>query len=157
MSHHQQVTVTVGEQSAEVDARLAPLIEELWKAGMQTWQSCERHVATKKVWINFVTAADAEAFLDVVVGGEGSTKWSRAEYWYFGEYEPIATPMPAAVAEPHHPEGWEFHATAQDLRLGTGKPPAFCISIAVLFPRKDLKRVIERLQAWNAANPEGTA
>ena len=143
----------VGERTAEVDARIAPLIEELWRADINTMLSCERHSVTGKVWISFPTSADAEAFLNAAVGGGRQTRWARAEMQYFGQYEPTAKPLGKLDEENrHHPAEWEFHAFVWDEALGTGGAPDFWIGIAVLFPRRDLKRVVERVRAWNAAH-----
>jgi hypothetical protein len=150
-THHKQVTVTVREWSAEVDEKLAPLIEELWQAGLGTLQSCQHHSVTGKAWISFPTANDAESFLNMVVGGGKQTGWARAEMQYFGQYEATAKPLGKYDEESrHHPAEWEFHAFVWDEAFGNGGEPNFWIGIAVLFPRRDLKRVLERVRTWNA-------
>ena len=154
--HHPQVVVTVGARTALVDAGLAPLIEQLWRAGIDTRQSCEAHSATGKVWISFPTATDAELFLNAVVSTD-QTGWARAETWSFGQYESAAQPLPGSTAyeQGDHPAGWEFHAWVEDGALGTGDAAEFWIGIAVLFPRHDLDQVLERVRLWNEHDAEG--
>ena len=40
---HPQVTISHGEMEAEVDAELAPLLLELWRAGWETSRSGRKH------------------------------------------------------------------------------------------------------------------
>lgn len=152
-AHHQQVIVAHEAKRAEIDASIAPLILEIWRAGIDTWQSCERHSRTGKVWIAFETAADAEAFLDAALLSKRASAWAQSEAWYFGMYEPTSTPLPAAVTMPYHPAGWEFHATVLDDCPDPVGHRWFRIVINVLFPRRDLKRVTERLREWNEIPP----
>lgn len=143
---HPQVSITHGELAADVDEEIAPLVLGLWRLGLQTMQSCQRHVEAGKVWIMFATAAYAEVFLDCVLADadEDEQSWARAESWYFGMFYPDARPLPKELEEPLHPAGWEFYVSATDASLANGRDlPDFRIEIAVLFPCADLKRVTE--------------
>ena len=60
-TRHPQASVTVGETSAEVDRDLVPLITQLWRLGLSTSRSCQRHSSSKKVWIEFPNPFDADA------------------------------------------------------------------------------------------------
>jgi hypothetical protein len=149
-SLHRQVAVAVGDRSADVDARIAPLVAELWRADIGTCMSCERHTATGKIWLAFETAEDAERFLALVVVGSDFSEWSRSEQWYFGQYEPSATLLPAG-GHPAHPKGWEFHTTISDDSLrpdaeGDGTP-RFRVGVSVLIPRRDYRRVLSAVTA----------
>lgn len=144
MTHHKQVTVTVGEDSAEVDQRLAPLIESCWRLGIDTRRSCQSHFVTNKVWLGFVTAVDAEEFLNAVVSGQ-DPEWARAETWAFGNYEPTSMALDRRTGERDHPAGWEFYANVEDVS-DAGEPPDFLVSIDVLFPTTDLARVVQALE-----------
>ena len=149
---HPQVVVTLGARTALVDAGLAPLIEQLWRAGIDTRQCCEAHSATGKVWISFPTATDAELFLNAVVSTD-QTGWARAQTWSFGQYEAAAQPLQGDELS-DHPAGWEFHAWVEDGALGTGDAAEFWIGVAVLFPRHDLDHVLERVRLWNEQEAE---
>jgi hypothetical protein len=63
---HPQIRLEWGEQSADIDTAIAPVVLELWKAGWVTVLSCEAHAAAGKVWIQFMAAGQAEDFLNVV-------------------------------------------------------------------------------------------
>lgn len=144
---HRQVHIALGELSAEVDERLAPLILELWRAGIKTALSCQQHL-TSKAWIAFTTADDAKRFLDIICSGDVRHRaWARRESWYFGAWDKTATSLP----EPHtgHPAGWEFHVSPFDDDR-TGDRPSFRLVINVLLPRRDVKIVLQRLREFNA-------
>lgn len=82
-SRHRQVRVTVGNRSADIDARLAPLITELWRRDIDTYQSCEDELVTRKVWIGLSTHLDAERFLHAIFAGNRRPKWARYKAEYF--------------------------------------------------------------------------
>jgi transcriptional regulator with XRE-family HTH domain len=62
---HQKVTVRVGEREAAIDVGIAPLIRELWVAGIGTINSCQQSTRGR-IWVQFWSARDAEEFLDIV-------------------------------------------------------------------------------------------
>lgn len=142
---HRQVVVTAGAWSDEVDEQLAPLFELLWRAGIETVLSCQCHPPTGKVWIGFASGRDAERFLDAVRKGGPADDWSRAEHWYFGVYEPVASGRSSPISAPLHPEGWEFHASVHE--VGSANDTRLAIHVDVLFPPEDLPRVITRVRA----------
>lgn len=41
---HPTTRVQVGNQTADIDTRLAPIIEMLWKLGVSTLESCQEHI-----------------------------------------------------------------------------------------------------------------
>jgi len=57
---HKQVRIRHGEMEADVDEEIAPLILELWRAGVETISSCQNYLGFG-VWI-IVSAASAAAF-----------------------------------------------------------------------------------------------
>ena len=67
MPKHKTVHVKVGLFEAEIDEEIAPLIEEIWKAGMGTTNSCQEN-QPDVAWIEFYSSIDAAEFLDVVAG-----------------------------------------------------------------------------------------
>lgn len=48
---HRQVTVRVGPWCEEIDEQIAPLIREMWIAGIETSMSCQD--GWGKVWLQF--------------------------------------------------------------------------------------------------------
>lgn len=149
-TRHKQVLIEQGDLSADIDARIAPLVLELWKAGFTTTRSCQKHMAGK-VWIEFAAPAQLPAFLDIVITArdEDPELWRRATAWTFGDWartsEPLAT-VPLA-------EAWEYHVTIVDeAEDGEGEPfSCFAFGLSVLFPISDLARVIEAVRDYNGA------
>ena len=42
--------VTVGDQSADIDEELAPIIEAIWRLGLRTWTSCQNQGESNADW-----------------------------------------------------------------------------------------------------------
>jgi hypothetical protein len=53
------------ECEIEIDIKIAPLIKEIWKAGISTVNSCENNVPENYFWIQFRSSSDLEKFLIV--------------------------------------------------------------------------------------------
>lgn len=149
---HPQVEVSVGEWTADVDEEIAPLIRELWTMGCATYASCQRHTATGKVWIGFCSPADVESFLNAVAlhqRKKHGSLWERADDWGFGWL--------GATSEHIKRNGdWEYHVSVSDDahddsadRFVAFGHPDFRLSVSVLFPRRDIQIVTERLQFHN--------
>jgi hypothetical protein len=155
---HPQVTVTVGDMSAEVDVELAPLITEIWRAGWSTWLSCQEHSMTGKAWIAFDFVDEAEAFLNAVAqhNRRAGALWCRANDWYFGQFG--STSGHIARHGPRHGHGdWEYHVAITDdafneatKRWRQRGQPDFRFSVSVLFPRSDIPEVTAMLVKHNA-------
>src|SRR4051794_25473803 len=62
---HKQVPVEWLGLRAEVDTGIAPLILALWKAGILTYNSCERN-RPGVAWVEFATTQHARRFLNLV-------------------------------------------------------------------------------------------
>src|SRR5262245_12701217 len=65
MPVHKQVPIQWGIRRAEVDEGLAPLILALWRAGIDTVNSCQEN-RPGVVWVEFASTFDAERFLSLV-------------------------------------------------------------------------------------------
>lgn len=67
---HVQVPVEVGYRRGHVDEKIAPLIKELWRLGMDTIGSCQERPhdpgVAGKAYVGFVRKRDALRFSDVV-------------------------------------------------------------------------------------------
>ncbi len=91
--HHRQVTVQVGDWQAEIDEGIAPLIQEIWRAGIETFMSCQQDFHGW-IWIQFADVKNAVAFLNVVAPYEEATEgpdtlYSRMHHW-FPNHGPIS-------------------------------------------------------------------
>jgi hypothetical protein len=144
---HRQVPVQVGRWQADVDEGIAPLIEEIWRAGIETVMSCQQNTFGR-IWLCFLHACEAEKFLDVVAryqDGEDELYWRINPHW------DNRGPLPQ----------WEYSVNVEDLALvnvgdedvieyAYDPPPAFLFSVSVRFPPQDLPVILERLREHNA-------
>jgi hypothetical protein len=144
MLPHKQVRVKVGDWEAEVDEELAPLIEELWKAKIQTSMSCQES-RLGFAWIEFDSMEDLCAFMNIV-GDYGppdeDSLYSRmnwrsddTETWW--EYDLHFIDC-----------GWhDVENGANEWHEGV---PDFAFWPSVRFPRSDLPILLKRMSQWNA-------
>lgn len=58
---HPQVQIQVGHRSASVDERLGPMLQEVWRLGLDTLGSCQE-TKLGKAWIGFPIADEGDAF-----------------------------------------------------------------------------------------------
>jgi hypothetical protein len=143
---HPQVHIKVDDIEADVDVELAPLITEMWKAGIDTMMSCQQHDTpelekygnpTSWVWLDFATAEDAETFLTRVAG----------------DYDPDPESMFQRIAgEPDKgsKRDWWYECHAMDSR-DEKDPGGGCVmfDVSVRFPRDELPEVFQRMKAHN--------
>jgi len=66
MPEHKTKRVVWGHQEADIDCGIAKLVLELWKADIDTCNSCENNVPKGWVWIEFATTCDAAHFMSIV-------------------------------------------------------------------------------------------
>lgn len=147
-SRHKQLLITWGGQETEVDEELAPLILGLWKRGIVTVNSCQEN-QPGIAWIEFLTAEDAAAFLDLVARYEEGvdTLYNRINHrWdWTDENKPLSAPfwkydvhpIDAGIVEELTDEG-----TMSEEHMGVNK---FYFSVSIRFPRTDLPRILERV------------
>jgi hypothetical protein len=50
MSYHQTERVVVGEQVADIDVNIAPLIRAMWERGIKTTACLRGHAGTDRLW-----------------------------------------------------------------------------------------------------------
>jgi hypothetical protein len=143
---HQTVPVKIGDMEADIDKDIASLIEEIWRANMFTTNSCQesRHGL---VWIEFVSALDAEAFLNIVSGSysrDNDSLYNRVtgiwlstvkSRWVYGV-------SPTDVSGPLFDDDG-------GVEEGPTGPPDVSFDISVRFPRSDLPLVLRRMRRHN--------
>ena len=145
---HRAVLVEVGKYSELIDELIAPLIQELWRAGIRTLMSCQG-AEDDKIWIAFNEAEQLARFLNIA-----------AEYEVGSEtlYNRICFNKPYADLE----QLWEFELFPIDAahfdaekRCAAEKeefydgPSDFFFTYSVRFPRSDLATVFERFTLYN--------
>ena len=131
MSDHKTVRVQWNGMDAEIDEEIAPLILELWKAGLMTMMSCQDS-PEGWVWLQFPFVVFAEAFMDLIEKESGiAGLWQR---WRFDVY-PVTRP------ETH------FGDYPKEL-MPKGSSLRFAVSVR--FPKADLPAVLETVVRHNA-------
>jgi hypothetical protein len=148
MARHKTVRVRWGDLDARIDKNIAPLILELWKAGLETVLSCEDN-PLGWVWIEFFHASDAEVFLDIVARFEHGVDtlynrirgaWRPEHGRIAGMWEYDVNPWDLAVDETE--EDGEIEETCCG-------PSEFVFNLSVRFPRPDLPVVLTRMRRHN--------
>jgi transcriptional regulator with XRE-family HTH domain len=138
---HKEVVVQVGDKKAEIDEVIAPLIREVWIAGIRTVMSCQQDVFGR-VWIMFPDPENAVAFLNIV--GQKFEEGSESLYVRMNDY----------CSSCGHIPKWVYNVGVSDLRRMDGivppdYPADFTIHVSVRFPQRDLPTVVRRLQEHN--------
>jgi hypothetical protein len=150
-TYHPQVVVKVGDREAEIDQGIAPLIEEIWKADIDTCLSCQENFPGI-MWIDFTSVHDAQRFLNIVARFEEgrSSLYNRiVQYWsapdekteeLFWEYD--ALPMDWNLDE-------SFDDDANTVAMSHPGRPFIRFSLSVRFPQCDYPVVLKRMQRYN--------
>ena len=160
MARHETVPVTWKGQQAQIDKGIAPLIREIWKAGIATLNSCEEN-RPGWVWIQFEHSTEAERFLNIVAQyDEGMDtlynrirqEWVPMDAEMEGEWEYSVLPKDVAVEQTLVDDEY--------LEESCSGPSNFFFTLSIRFPRTDLPRVLERVEdhnrkAWNAGRTGG--
>ena len=136
---HATVVVEVGAWREEVDEAIAPLIAEVWKAGIPTLMSCQE-TDPRVAWIEFEEVAHLQQFLNLVAVYEdgAGTMYNRIAH-------ELVAPAPATAS-------WEYQLNPLDCGEDRGaRPHAACacdfvFTAGVYIPHADLTAVLDRLR-----------
>jgi hypothetical protein len=150
MTHHDTVVVTVGDMTADIDRRIAPLITELWKADIMTLNSCEEN-KPGIVWIEFASCIDAERFLNIVARYPNRRELARKSF-----SDTLYGRCTSCDGERH----WEYDALITDYGIREEivndevivtevHPADFTCGISIRFPHCDLPVMLRRLRQYN--------
>jgi len=142
---HSTVPIQWDGKSAKVDAKIAPLVLEMWRAGIETYQSCQSN-PPGWVWLQFEASQDLERFLTILARHIGDDNVSRR--------------MEFGYNRPDGPNGkhWWYRVVAEDIsledlptdsRVPRCEPPLFALLLNVHFPRTDLEKVFQALREHN--------
>jgi hypothetical protein len=141
--YHRAVRLRVGEWEADIDVGIAPLIRELWKAGIETCISCQED-GRGRVWIGFRSLDGLKRFLDSVMVYEDGVDTL---------YNHILDNWDGDLSAPK----WQIDIAPDDLGLGFDDEEEWhdgevCIdfSFHVRFPPCDLPVVLKRMRRHNA-------
>src|SRR5215469_241505 len=156
LATHQQARVAWQGREAEVDEELAPLIQALWKAGIDTLLSCQEN-RPGVAWICFPTARDAKNFLDAVaVYPDRKDLRTVGGRLYVGDV-PFWETLYGRITGCGTDGDWQYDVNVDnwgvDEDLVNGEVVQTCIgpadfefSVSVRFPRTDLPLILDRLQ-----------
>ncbi len=131
-----------------VDKSIAPLIDLIWKAGIETTDSCIRHSHFRKrpgfrfeciprTWIAFRSSEDAERFMKIVMSrlDPDDEMYKRINGDLGLDFEP---------EYPYH-QGRHWICDVSHTGIYQGDVPRFGVS--VWFPLADFPRVLELFKA----------
>jgi hypothetical protein len=145
------VPVAWGDRKEEVDEELSPLLPLLWKADVNTWDSCQEYTPGFAA-VLFATAADAAGFLEIVAGDGGEDPPVPDGP---GADATAAAALYARMLGCGSPADWRYEARPWDIgdvvyekRDGEHVlQPVTRVDfeVAVCFPRSDLPAVLERV------------
>lgn len=140
--YHPAITVTVGPWCEEIDIVLAPLIREIWIAGIETFMSCQE-TEPGISWIEFPGVAELLEFLNLVTRYEegADTLYNRINYQLTGQ---LSAPT------------WFYQLNLLDIFEGQVEQTVdgnSCLeaTVGVYFPSTDIPVLLERLKKFNAA------
>ena len=146
---HQTVRISHEDQEADVDKQIAPLIKQMWKAGIETYQSCQDN-PPGWVWIQFASSHELERFLSIIGDYEAAlgSLHDRMRHGYdriagprVGQWHYVVVADDLAVDEVDTEAG-----DTQEICVG---PPDFMLLIGVHFPHADLPQVFRRMKRFN--------
>lgn len=141
MPEHRQVLLRAGHQTAEVDEGIAPLIEQVWLADIETTLSCEEN-KPGIAWIDFESPQDARRFLNIVARFE-----RKSDSLYHRVLRCDGYPFPAWTYDIHP---WDVSLIGDDDREAHLGRSDFHFSVSIRFPRSDIPVLLDLLKTYNA-------
>jgi len=142
LTEHKQTAILdpALNQLIEVDEGIAPLLEAIWDSGIITCNSCQEN-KPGIIWIEFLTAEDAEAFLAHVVSGLDPLNSPEADDWLYSRIVGAN-------------RGWQYTAHPHDAReyideekgtmeLNASESCGIALSISIRFPVGDYGRLLD--------------
>jgi len=149
---HPQQLIQVGDWKAEVDRDIAPLIKEIWTAGICTYNSCQEN-QPGIIWIEFATVDGGERFLNIVTRYRASMKslYNRASNRWSPLDESTIPPFWSYAVFPHDRAlDEEYDDNGDVTKVNHPGRPSFAFSLSIRFPQCDYATVLHRLQLYNA-------
>jgi hypothetical protein len=136
---HETIVVQVGEWKADIDVMLAPLIHEIWLAGIETFMCCQE-TEPGMAWVEFDSVQGLVRFLNIVGKyEEGSdTLYNRMSFRQAG-----TTSAP----------DWWYSINVWDCAFdddtGYVGPTDFDVTVGINFPHCDLPVLLKRMKGHN--------
>jgi hypothetical protein len=153
---HRQVTVRHNEIEAEVDAGIAEVVRETWRAGVTTDESCEgryeERAGCKQAFVCF-PAADAERWLKIVNPDVDLPPEYEIEGIPENKLPPLTRQQEAGLERRRLRTGFSGPRRRRwwfDLLPYDPIDVSVRFTVLVFFPSRDLPDVLERLRKHNA-------
>lgn len=147
--NHKTVHVRVGNHEAAIDEKIAPLIREIWTAGIETVNSCEDN-KPGIVWVQFASSEGCAVFLDII---SRYTDCDESEFLYRRVLQRESRNWEYAL----HPNDYSLDEWLDDddvVNESHSGVSNFGFSVSVRFPVTDLPILVERLSRFNLAVAE---
>jgi len=154
LTEHKQTAIhdPASDTMIEVDEKIAPLLQAIWNCGIITCNSCQEN-KPGIIWIEFLAAEDAEAFLARIVSGFDPINNPAAHNWLYSRIMGLNG-------------GWQYTGHPHDAReyidqdsgtleLNPTQACKFTLSISIRFPVSDyeiLRDLFRAKQRCSIAN-----
>lgn len=151
-----------GMEEVEVDEKLAPFLTMLWKHSIDTMMSCQDNPeGSGRIWINFLTVADAKRFLSLAVPHPSTDQFTPESLYnrVYGYWFPDAWPR---SNETEYRKSiidfglWDWTTILSNLNFVSGDEeteekfieptPWPDFDISVRFPFKDIEELTKNIQ-----------
>lgn len=154
---HKQVKVEWNGMTADVDEGIAPLILALWRAGINTFNSCQEN-SPGVAWVEFVSAQDACEFLNLVAVYPSEdelrivndrTYVGDVPFWETLYWRATSPGESGAWTYDVHPMNYGVEEDVINDEVVSTKvgPSDFDFSVSIRFPTTDMALILERLEA----------
>ena len=133
--HHEKTILKHNGEDIPIDNLIVPLIKQIWKAGINTIQSCEDNNPENYIWLEFVSPKDGKKFLRIIRKTKNESLKERMHMDFEGEnqwYYKCILDDTSTYDEAFDPAEWKLS-----------------LLFSVRFPQKDLKKVMKQLKRHN--------
>jgi|SRR5579872_406668 len=153
MTTHKTRYIEFGDNAADVDKGIADLILSLWKLDIGTCNSCENNVPKGFIWIEFLSAMDAENFLNIVANPYEDDHDSFYQHvvrcwrpFNRKEEDRLLKSDWIYSIHPHDDLDMDSDDDGDSVAITRPGPASIVFSVSIRFPRKHLPIVMERVQ-----------
>lgn len=150
MTEHKQIAILdpASNIMINVDEGIAPLLQIIWNYGIITTNSCQEN-KPGIIWIEFLAAEDAEAFLTRIVSGLDPINNPKADNWLYSRI----TGANGGWQYTAHPHDAREYIDEKDGCIGLN-PSQLCsiaLSISIRFPVDDCEKLRDLLEGKSSS------
>lgn len=146
---HESTPIPYQGSTIDVDCAISQLMEEIWKAEIQTTGSCEDVASLAGyIWLNFETSNDFKKFMAIIFVGKGVAQTTcDLKLWSVKTNFILRHPGEDSIHEHHLPNRVN--------RYGNGDEPISHVSIRIslTFPVNDYEFILAQFQHHNHTSP----